>query len=201
GREAGKYAPEGRGTAPPAVIGERTFVAGCDSSLHIVETAKGTELKAVDLGGQAGATGAIRGDFLYVGTMTNEVQAVDWKKGEIVWTFKPERGQQPFYASAAVTEDLVIVGCRNKRVYGLDRKRGTEAWSFLTDGRVDGSPVVVDKRVFIGSLDGNLYVLDRDKGTLLDKFKLDGAIAGSPAVAAGCLVIGTDKGTLYCFGE
>ena len=44
------------------------------------------------------------GDQLYVGTMTNEVQAVDWKKGEMAWTFEPPKRAQPFYASAAVTE-------------------------------------------------------------------------------------------------
>ena len=102
----------------------------------------------MDLGGQAAATAAVIGDKLYVGTMANEVHEVDWKKGELGWTFRPEKRAQPFFASAAVTDALVVVGSRDKRVRGLDRKTGNEVWSFLTEGQVDSSPVVVGDRVY-----------------------------------------------------
>ena len=65
------------------MAGDRTFVAGCDSALHVIDVKTGKELTSVDLGGQAAATAAVVGDQLYVGTMANEVQAVDWKKGEL----------------------------------------------------------------------------------------------------------------------
>jgi outer membrane protein assembly factor BamB len=184
----------------PAVTGERTFVAGCDSSLHVIDTAKGKELKAIELGGPVGATAAVDGDLVYVGTMSNQVLGVDWQKGEVAWTFEPARRALPFYSSAAVTDKLIILGGRDKRLYGLDRKTGHEAWSFLTGGKVDSSPVVVGGRVFVGSLDGKLYVLDLAKGNELTKFDLGGPVSASPAVGSRCLVIGTQKGTVYCFG-
>ena len=187
--------------ATPAVAGGHTFVAGCDSNLHVIDLKTGKEVRAVALDGQVGSTGAVVGGMLYVGTMTNEVQAVDWKNGKVDWSFRAKRRQQPFFASVAVTDNLVIAGSKDKRVYGLDRKTGAEVWSYLTEGRVDSSPVVVGKRVYVGSQDGNLYVLDRDKGTLIQKVELDGEVVGSPAVAAGCLIIGTVKGTVYCLGE
>ncbi|MBI1916089.1 MAG: PQQ-binding-like beta-propeller repeat protein [Planctomycetes bacterium] len=187
--------------ATPAVAGGRTFVAGCDSNLHVIDTKTGREVRAVPLNGQVGSTGAVVGDMLYVGTMTNEVQAVDWKNGKVEWSFKAKTRQQPFFASVAVTDDLVLAGSKDKRIYGLDRKTGNEVWSYLTEGRVDSSPVVVGKRVYVGSQDRNLYVLDRDRGTLIQKIELDGEVVGSPAVAGGCLVIGTVKGTVYCLGE
>jgi outer membrane protein assembly factor BamB len=186
--------------ATPALAQNRTFVAGCDSTLHVLDAAAGKELSSVDLGSQIGATAAVRGDQLYVGTMGNQVLAVDWKQGKVAWTFEPRKNPQPFYASPAVTEQLVIIGGRDRRVHALDRATGKEVWSFLTRNRVDSSPVVVGSRVYAGSLDGTLYMLNLAKGTELAKYELDGAIGGSPAVAAGCLVIGTDKGTVYCFG-
>jgi outer membrane protein assembly factor BamB len=129
------------------------------------------------------------------------VQAVDWKKAELAWTFEPAKHAQAFYSSAALTDNLVVVGSRDKRIYALDRKTGAEKWSFLTGGRVDGSPVVVGGRVYCGSLDGKLYVLELATGNPVGKpLVLDGPISGSPAVAAGRLLIGTQKGTLYCFG-
>jgi outer membrane protein assembly factor BamB len=195
-----KFKTQGPVNGSPAVIEGKTFVAGCDSSVHVIDTAKGTELSSVDLGGQAAATAAVMGDRLYVGTMTNEIHAVDWKNSKIVWTFKAEKAAQPFYASAAVTDKLVIAGSRDKRIYALDRMTGTVVWDFPTRGRIDAAPVVAGNRVYAGSLDGNLYVLDLAKGKLLQKIELDGPVTGSPAVAEGCLFVGTEKGTLYCLG-
>ena len=188
--------------ATPAVVGDRTFVSGCDSSLHVLDTNTGKELHAVELEGQTAATPAVMGDTLFVGTMSNQVLAVDWKKAEVAWKFESERRQQPFYSSAAVTENLVIAGSRDKRVYGLDRKNGKEIWSFATTGKVDGSPVVAGNRVYVGSFDGYLYVLDLAKGTEHQKLQLSkkSAISGSPAIADNCLVIGTLDGTVYCLG-
>jgi outer membrane protein assembly factor BamB len=184
----------------PAVIRERTFVAGCDSSLHVIDTVKGGEQAAVELGGPVGATSAVVGDHLYVGTMDKQFLAVDWKQKQVLWKFEAPKRAQDFYASAAVTDALVIVGSRDKCVHALDRKTGKRVWTYATEGKVDSSPAVVGKRVFAGSIDGNLYVLDLDKGTLIKKFDLGGAISGSPAVAGDCLVIGTEKGVVYCIG-
>ena len=192
--------PGGPVNATPALAGGHTFVAGCDSNLHVINTTTGKETRAVPLAGQVGSTGAVVGNMLYVGTMTNEVQAIDWTRGTVPWTFKAKKQQRPFFASVAVSGDLVIAASKDKRVYALNRKTGAEVWSFLTQGRVDCSPVVVGKRVYVGSQDRNLYVLERDKGTLVQKLELDGEVAGSPAVAGGCLVLGTLKGTVYCLG-
>lgn len=192
--------PGGPVFGSPAVMGERAFVAGCDKSLHVIDIAKGNALSAISLNGQTGSAAAGAGERLYLGTMANQVLAVDWKKTEVVWTFQADRQPQPFYSSAALTDTLVIIGSRDKRVHALDRQTGKEVWSFATAGRVDSSPVVAGKRIYVGSLDGHLYVLDHDKGTELHKYKLDSAIFGSPAVAGNCLVIATLRGSVYCFG-
>ncbi|HEY7423987.1 MAG TPA: PQQ-binding-like beta-propeller repeat protein [Gemmataceae bacterium] len=200
GKEKWKFKTQGPVNGSPAVAVGKTFVAGCDSKLHVLDIATGKEDRDVDLGGQSGATGAVIGEHLYVGTMSNQFEAIDWKKGSVSWTFQAARGAQPFYASAAATDKLLVVGSRDRRIHALDRQTGKEEWNFATGGRVDASPVVVGKRVFAPSQDGNLYVLDLANGKQLDKVRLDGPISGSPAVAAGRLVLGTNKGTVYCLG-
>jgi outer membrane protein assembly factor BamB len=185
----------------PTVVGNRTFVGGCDSKLHIIDVDKGKEITSVDLGGQTGATAAVAGDCVYIGTMQpGNVQAVNWKKAEVGWVYEPQRSGE-FYSSPAVTDKLVIVGGRDKLVHALDRQNGRPVWYFPTKKRVDGSPVVVGGRVYVGSLDGNLYVLDLAKGTEVQRFELGRSIAASPAVAEGCLVIGTTDGVVYCLGK
>jgi outer membrane protein assembly factor BamB len=184
----------------PALVDGKTFAAGCDSTLHILDAANGKELGTVDLGGQVGASAAVRDGKLYVGTMSNQVVAVDLSKAEVAWTFEPAARKLPFFASVAATDKLIIAGSRDKRVYAIDRATGKEVWSVPTEGKVDSSPVVVGKRVYAGSHDGRLYVLELDTGKLIERIQLDGPISASPAIGGGCLVIGTEKGTVYCFG-
>jgi outer membrane protein assembly factor BamB len=184
--------------ATPVVVEGRTFVAGCDSMLHVLDVATGKEIASVDLGGQVAATSGVLGESVYIGTMTNQVLGVNWKKPEVTWTFEPTRARA-FYASTAVTDNLVVTGNRNNKVYGIDRKTGKEAWSFTTRGAVDSSPVIVGKRVYVGSMDNNLYVLDLEKGTQIAKHDLGEDVTGSPAVGGGCLVIGNGKGEVFCF--
>jgi outer membrane protein assembly factor BamB len=201
GKQRWKFKVDGPVYGAPAVAEGKTFLVGCDSRLHVLDIATGKELRAVELGGQTGASGAVWGEQLYVGTMRNEVKAIDWKKGSVTWSF---RARQAFFSSAAVTERDVVVGCRDNRVYALARKGGKQRWSFPTGGQVDSSPVIVGGRVVVGSLDGNLYVLDLANGRQVQRVALDGPGTGpvraSPVVVDGRVLIGTQKGTLYCLG-
>jgi outer membrane protein assembly factor BamB len=184
----------------PAVVEGRTFAAGCDSTLHVIDLESGKELKSAELSGQVGAAAAVGGDNIYVGTMSNQVQAVDWKKGQVRWTYEEEKRAQPFASSVALTEKLVIAGSRDRRVHALDREKGTETWSFLTGNKVDSSPVIAGGRVYVGSADGFLYVLDAAMGTELQKINLGSAVLASPAIGSGRLVVGTEKGVVFCLG-
>jgi len=193
--------PGGPVLASPAVVRGQTFLAGCDSKLHMIDIKTGQETAAVDIDGQTGCTPAVHGDVLYLGTQSSQLLAIDVKKKEIIWTFEPETRKQPFNSSAAVTDDLVIVGNQNKRLYAVDRKTGKQVWTFVTEGQVDSSPVISGQRVYVGSMDGNLYVIDLIKGTEIQKIDLGSPIAASPAVSNGRLVIGTTNGAVYCFGK
>ncbi len=202
GKKVWEFKIDGPINGAAALAGDRTFVAGCDSLLHVVDVATGKSLGTVDLGGQAAATGAVEGDGVYVGTMTNQVLAVNWKTLKKSWEFEAKRRQQPFYSSAAVTKDLVVIGGRDKRVYALDRATGQEKWSFVAEGNVDASPVVVGNRVYVGCLSntGEFYALDLATGKLAQTLTLDSAVGGTVGVGPDCLLVGTDKGTLYKLG-
>ncbi|VTS06697.1 outer membrane protein assembly factor BamB family protein [Tuwongella immobilis] len=197
-----KYEIDGPINGAAAVVGNKTFVAGCDSMLHMVDADKGKQLGTINLDGQAGATAAISGNQLFVGLMSNQVIGIDWNTQKVLWRFESERRKLPFYSSAAVTDKLVILGGRDKTLYALDRNKGTIAWSFLTDDRIDASPVVVGSKVYFGNLsdDGLFYVLDLATGRELQRLELDGPVLGSPAVGPDCLIVGTESGVVYSLG-
>lgn len=202
GRKLWEFAIDGPVNGSPAVVGDRVLVAGCDSLLHAVDAATGKSLGNVDLGGQAGATAAAAGGSVYVGTMANQVLAINWKSMKKEWTFEAARRQQPFYSSAAVTDSLVILGSRDKRLYALDRATGRERWSHLADGAIDASPLVASGRVFFScqEFEGRLIVLDLRNGKKLQTVELDSPVTGSPAAAADSILVGTETGTLYRLG-
>lgn len=191
--------PGGPVMATPAVNKNLTFVSGCDSKLHAVDVRNGQQAFEIEIGGQTGATPALRDGMIYVGTMSNQVLAIDIAKKDVKWVFESPRGQ-PFFASAALTDKLVIAGSRDKRIYALNRTTGKPVWSFVTEGRIEGSPVIVGSRVYAGSMDEHLYVIDLNKGTEIQRIKLDSPVTGSIAVAGGRLLVGVQSGTIYCFG-
>jgi outer membrane protein assembly factor BamB len=200
GKQRWKFKTDGPIYGAPAVADGKTFLVGCDSQMHVIDVAKGKEIRSVELGGQTGASASVLGDLLYVGTMSNVVKAIDWKKGAVVWTYKSGRNSQAFFSSPAATNKFIVIGSRDRRVHAIDRLKGTGGWTFPTGDKVDSSPVVADNKVVVGSLDSTLYVLDLDTGREIQKIVLDGPINASPVVVDGKVLIGTQKGTLYCLG-
>src|SRR5207248_6579424 len=144
-----------------------TFCSGCDSTLHVIDTKTGKELGSVQLDGQTGASAAVVGDDLYIGTMSNQILAIDLKKQAVKWKYEANENPQPYFSSPAVAADLVVFGCRDKRVHAFDRLTGKKVWEYPTKGKVDSSPVIASKWVYVGSSDGHLYVLELAGGELL----------------------------------
>jgi outer membrane protein assembly factor BamB len=202
GNEVWRVKTNGPVNGSAVVVDGKTFVAGCDQAVHVIDLKTGKEDGSVELASEAAATAAVGGDRLFVGTMSShDFQAVDWKLRKVAWTFKAPKRSQPFRASAALTDKLVIAGSLDQRVYALDRDNGRKVWDFEAGGKIDtSSPVVAGGRVYAGALDGKLYVLDLKTGNKLDVLTLDSPVTGSPAVVNGRLLVGTQKGTLYCLG-
>lgn len=205
GTLAWKFQTEDRVNCSPAIEGNSTFVAGCDTKLRVIDIDGPKQTRNIPLGDGAYliASPAVVGSMLYVGTHDGRVVGVDWQKGEIAWTFKDPKREQPYHASAAVTDEFVIVGGQDKLLHCLDRKSGNQVWSFPARGQINSSPVVVGERIFFGSADGNIYAVGLRDGKEAWKYTAGKDVTASPAVGENCLVIGTEgsKGTIYCFGK
>lgn len=200
GKQQWKFRTDGPAYGSPAVMDGKTFLVGCDKLMHVIDVKTGKEIRSVDIGGQTGASAAVDGNLLYIGTMSSEVKALDWQKGEESWTYRAPQNAQSFFSSPAVTKEYVVIGSRDYQLHCIQRKTGAAVWSHPTKGKVESSPVVVGDRVVVGSLDRHLYVLDLASGKEVQKIRLDGAVSASPAVVGGKVIIGTQKGTLYCLG-
>jgi len=183
----------------PAVVEDYAFVAGCDGKLHVVDLNTGKAVRSISIEDPTGTTAAVVGDVAYFGTQGNVVLAVDWRQGEILWRFVPER-RSPFYGSAAVKDGVVVLGGRDRAIHGLDATTGRQIWDVVVRRGVDSSPVIVGDRAYIGTGDGRLYGLELKSGDTVWEYEAGGTFTASPAVAGGRMVIGNDDGDLFCFG-
>ena len=200
GKLVWKFAIQDQIRCTPTVVGDRSFVAGCDSLLHIIDLTEGKEVAAVPIESPTGVTPAVLGDHVFFGTEGGVFFAVNWREAKETWRAEDKSGSQPFRSSPAVREGLVVVGSRNKLVQAFDPANGNPLWEFAAQQRVDSSPVIVGDSVFIGAGDGRLYALDAKTGDEKWEYQATGGFTGSPAVADGKLVIASDRGVVYCFG-
>ncbi|MGD8453146.1 MAG: PQQ-binding-like beta-propeller repeat protein [Phycisphaerae bacterium] len=200
GKPLWEYETGDRLHATPAISGSNVFIGGCDAHLHVVNLTDGQLVRKIALDSVTGCSPAIDGPHVYLGTYGEQVLAIDWQAGNVLWRFEDKDNAYPFLSSAALTPKAVLIGGRDKCVRALDRETGKQLWMFETRGDIDASPVVVGQRVFIGSEDSILYALNLADGSKAWQFETGSPITASAAVAAGTLVIGTDDGIVYCFG-
>lgn len=184
----------------PGIEGDRVVIVGCDAKLHILNAATGSEVKVIDAGARAAASPVIAQKTVFLGTLGNQVLAIDIVTGKTRWSYQNPDRQFPYHASAALTDTAVFVGGRDKTLHAINRQSGSVLWTFRAKGRIDSSPVVIGDRVFFGSADGNLYALNTQTGKPVWRFEAGGPISASPAIAQNRLVIGTEEGMVYCFG-
>ncbi len=173
-RRCGQSKVDGPVNAAAAVVGDRTFVAGCDSILHVIDAKTGKELGTIDLGGQAVATAAVVGDRVYVGDdgePGRRGRSEDDEEGR--GRSRPRSGSSRSTPRPPSPTGSVVAGSRDKKVYAIDAKTGQRSWNFATDGQVDASPVIVGDRVYVGCLssDGNFYVLDLKTGKKIQELE------------------------------
>lgn len=183
--------------ASPAVTGDLAIFGGCDGFVHTVAVDTGTAVAKLPIEAYVGAAVAYDGDG-FVGHFGNQVVAFDPKAATVRWTHL-ERAF-PYLSSAALTADAVILGGRDRVVHALDRKTGGPLWWLPTNGKVDGSPVVVGPWVVVGSADGKLRVAEADTGVEVRALDVGAAISGTPAVASGWVFVGSEDGVLHAFG-
>jgi outer membrane protein assembly factor BamB len=81
GKQRWKFKTSGPIYGAPAVAAGKTFLVGCDSLMHVIDVAKGKEIRAVNLGGQTGASASVLGGELYVGTMGNRSKPSTGRRG------------------------------------------------------------------------------------------------------------------------
>src|SRR5438477_61123 len=94
-----KFAIQDQIRCMPTIVGDRSFVAGCDSTLHIIDLTQGKEASSVPIEAPTGVTPAVLGDNVYFGTEGGALFAVNWKEAKITWKAEDKASSQPYRSS------------------------------------------------------------------------------------------------------
>jgi outer membrane protein assembly factor BamB len=88
------------------------------------------------------------------GGRNKQVQALDPKTGEELWTFAARNRVD---SSPVIVGKRAFIGSADGRLYALDLKTGKEVWQYEAGGGFAGSPAVAENRLVIASEDGVVY--------------------------------------------
>ena len=186
----------------PTVVGDRTFLGGCDSKLHVVDLETGKAASPpLPLGGPTGSTPATQGDQVYVPIMDGTVYAFNWKTRTTTWTYQDDERQQEYRNSPAVRDQWVILSSARKQVDALSTKSGQRMWRHTLRRRADASPVIDGDSVFIAGTDGRLIQLDIHDGRPKWTYEIRGSFAAGPAIDGARIYIADTKGMVRCFAK
>ena len=196
------YETEDQIRCNPTIAGNRTFLGGCDSQLHVVDLATGQAIgQPLPLGGPTGSTPAVRGQKAFLPIMDGAILAFDWKLQTELWRHEDEQRPQEYRGSAAVSDKLVIVSSQFKQVDAISIETGQRVWRHTLKRRADASPLIAGGDVWIAATDGRLIRLALADGNPRWQYEIRGAFIAAPAIAGGQLFIADDQGIVRCFGE
>ena len=185
----------------PTVAGDRTFLGGCDSQLHVVDLNKGVKAsEPMPLDSPTNSTPAVLGELAFLPTYGGKILALEWKKGLRAWEYEDEERQQEYRSSPAAAKGIVIVSSQGKRLVALDAANGKEKWQKTIRRHADAAPVIAGDSVFLAATDGRLYRFNLADGEETWQYEIKGALLAAPAIAGEKLILTTEEGHVMCFG-
>jgi outer membrane protein assembly factor BamB/tRNA A-37 threonylcarbamoyl transferase component Bud32 len=132
---------------------------------------------------------------VYIGTLDNNLYALDAFNGQLLWKFPTEGG---IVGRPAAQDSFLYFGSEDQNFYVVTAHDGKLVWSYRTEGRVRSSPVLTEEYVFFGSDDGYLHALNLATGRRLWRFAADGPVRSTPFVQDKLIYFGDEDGNFYC---
>ena len=135
------------------------------------------------------STAAICEGRVYVGSLGNQLYALDLHTGALVWQYQAD-GE--IKSSPTVVDSTVYFGDEAGTFHAIATQSGRRRWTFAATAGITSSANYAAGRLYFGSYDQHLYCLDAAAGILIWKIATEGYIHSTPALyenrvaVAGC---------------
>jgi len=180
GKGLWKYESDNFINGAAACVDGTAIFGGCDGFLHIVDIATGLVTAKVDVATYVPGSTPTANGLSYVGDYDGGFSCVSMIEKKIIWKYKNDKIQLPFYASAAISGDRVVTVSRDKQVYCFGKTDGILIWKFNTGEKADASPLICRDKVLIANMRGDLILLSLSDGTMVWTYELGTPVFGNP---------------------
>lgn len=173
--------------AKPLVADGVVYLPGMDRKLYALNLENGTQRWVVEMGAAAiGSPALDESGTLFVGTLGNEVLAVNKDSGTIAWRYKTSSS---IWANMVLKESILYFGQLDGTFIALDTKTQQPAWQYKAGGAVVGAPAMLDDRIMFASENGVLNIVDY-KGAVLGSPVISEKLYGNPVVDGKYVLVG-----------
>lgn len=178
--------------ARPVSDGSYVYLPSMDHNLYAIDLKTGNKRWETDLGGALVSSATLSEDgLLYIGTLANEVLAVNSVSGNVVWRFKT---QGAVWSSPVLYEGILYLGDLQGTEYALDAATGTQKWKLDQLGSaIIASSTVTPDSIFVVTEDGNLVSINFDGQRQWTK-TINGKLYTAPVIAGDKVVVSVIQG-------
>lgn len=103
----------------------------------------------------------IRGPIIYTADASGMVEAIDKKKGSLIWSTQVESG---VVSGPTVAEGHIAVGTSTSHVVLLKQSDGHQVWKAQVSSDVLSKPAIANHNLIVKTIDGNVYAFNLRTG-------------------------------------
>lgn len=183
--------------AQPQIAGDVIYISSMDHSVYAISK-EGEEIWSKEMTGAVVAPPLISEDdsTLYIGTLGDQMVALDAENGEIVWTFDTA---ESVWGNAILIEDALYFADSDGNVYVLDSANGELLWQIEVGTAVIGGLTAFEDGFILATEDGVVSAFDAD-GTPKWEATPGGEIVQAPVVNEDYVIVGSIGGDNLVFG-
>ncbi len=182
----------------PQINADAVFFGSMDHFVYGVSK-NGDQLWAVELGGAVVGSPVLSedGTKLYVGSIGNDMVALDTSNGDLLWSFEAD---ESVWGQALLADGNLYFGDSGGNLYALNPDDGSPLWQTEFAGSVVGGLTAITDGFVLATEEGVVKAFNFD-GTPNWESTLAGEIFQAPAVSDEFLVAGTVNGEnlVYAF--
>jgi len=181
----------------PVTDGKTIFLAAMDHRLHALDIETGNQLwESEALGGAiAGSPALVPDGVLYIGTIAEEMLAIDSGDGSVLWRV-PAGGW--IWSGPLLAGGRLYYGDMDGSVYAVDSTNGSIIWRIQPDTGEDraitGTPLVIGDTLYFGAASGTLYAVNLSDGSPRWNKVLDGKLHSGPVGAGERILVAPTAG-------
>lgn len=176
--------------AQPVSDGKVGFIPSIDHFIYALNLDTGKKVWASDLGGAIVNSPVLDKDgMLYVGTLANDLAAVNSSTGKIAWKFK---ANAEIWSRPVLLDGNLFFGDLGGTIYCINSQNGKMVWKLDAEGVITASGAAYPDGIVFSTESGSVLGIS-PKGEKLFTKTLTGKINGSPVVGADRIIVATTE--------